>query len=152
MRNFYLLLLLAGLGTVGYLNRDAIMTRFGSPPAEKQAAEEPEAPVVKKPTATPHPATDSRAAAVRAFPALGQKDSIFNKTFLVLHSQAEQNEPDLLAKPDWPMVLAKRTSASLTPATPVPTPRPPPPTPFKPLHDSALDMHPSGGKGGPTAH
>ena len=140
MRNLVLFLLLVAAVAVGYQNREAIMARF-SQPAEKPS-EETEVPAVKRPNATPHPATESRAAAISAFPALGQKESIFNRTFLVLYSQAQQSEPELLAKPDWPMILAKRTSASLTPATPVPTPRPPPPTPFKPLQGSALDQRP----------
>ena len=142
MRNVVLLLLLIAAVAIGYANREAIRERFRHP-AEKPP-EETEVPMVKKPDGTPHPATESRAAAIHAFPALGQKESIFNKTFLVLYSQAQQNEPKLLAKPDWPMTLAKRASASLTLATPVPTPRPPPPTPFKPLQGSALDQRPGG--------
>ena len=120
------LLLVAAVG-IGYQNREAIMERFGH--LAEKPPEVTEVPVVNKPVATPHPATESRAAAIRAYPALGQKESIFNKTFLVLYSQAQQSEPELLAKPDWPMTLAKRASASLTPATPVPAPHTPPPSP-----------------------
>ena len=142
MRNLVLFLLLIAAVAIGIQNREAIKERF-SHPAEKPP-EPIELPPMNTPAATPHPATEARAAAIRACPALGQKESIFNKTFLVLYGQAQQSEPELLAKPDWPMTLAKRTSASLTLVTPAPTPRPPPPTPFKALHGSALDIHPSG--------
>ncbi len=139
MKKLVVFLLLAAVIGVGYMNREALMARFSHP--EEKPLEDIEVPVANKSGATLNPATESRAAALRAYPALGQKESIFNKTFLVLYSQAQQREPELLTRPDWPMTLAKRTSTSLTLATPPPVAQIPQLTP-KPLQGSALDKHP----------
>ena len=143
MKKLFLLLLLGGAVAAAILNRDKISALLGRPAAEETTEATPE----KKSNATPHPATEARAAAIRAYPALGQKESVFNKTFLTLYGQAQQQEPELLARADWPMTIAKRTAATLAPKTAT-APRTPAATPWH-MQGSSLDKRPSTDKHSP---
>jgi hypothetical protein len=65
----------------------------------------------------PHPATVAREAAVKIYPALGVKDSLFNKTFRDLYTEKAQQDPEFLTQADWPLLLARRTAELLAPLT-----------------------------------
>jgi hypothetical protein len=54
---------------------------------------------------------------------LGQKDSALNQKFRALFEEAKAKEPQLLTKPDWPLVLADRAvyaTLKMPPTTPSP--------------------------------
>lgn len=69
------------------------------------------------PSLRPHPATAAREAAVKLYPALGVKDSLFNKTFRDLYTEKAQQDPGFLTQADWPLLLARRTAELLGPLT-----------------------------------
>jgi hypothetical protein len=134
MRNVILLLLVVGLCFGGWLYRDKLPWIKGTGEPGAPGSDGP-IPALSRlfggptPIPTPHPAAEARAAAIRAYPALGIKDSALNKKFVVLYSEAQRDEPGLLAQPDWPITLAGRAAVAIGGgAIPVPvaTPRPRP--------------------------
>lgn len=74
----------------------------------------------KQSTATPHPAKNATAEAVRRYPALGQKDSALNRKFVALFDEAKASDPNSLTNADWPLVLAARAAAALSAPSPAP--------------------------------
>lgn len=87
------------------------------PQPKSETEADSSAPQQKEPTATPHPANEAAAEAVRRHPALSQKDSAFNRKFVALFEAAKAKEPDILTKPDWPLVIAARADAELQKST-----------------------------------
>jgi len=51
--------------------------------------------------------------ALEKYPELTRPDSTFKKVFALLYEHAKRENPALLAKTDWPLVLARRTAAAL---------------------------------------
>jgi|GEM_PF-6828208 len=77
---------------------------------------------------TPNPASGATAEALRLYPDLGKKDSIFNRTFRDLFAQKKNSDPQSLTNFDWPLKLARETAQILNvksveeQATPTPAP------------------------------
>lgn len=150
MKNIFLLLLIAGLLYLGWTNR-GLLTGSTNPAAAEDSAENAPATTPQTgpdtqpppPAVTPHPAKESMAAAVQAYPGLKIVNSPLNKKFLELHAQAQRAEPRLLSQADWPLRIAERAARALgggampTPATPVKVGRP------SGLSGSALDLKPA---------
>lgn len=65
------------------------------------------------PIPTPHPAAGATQAALKLYPELSKKDSMFNRAFLDLFEDRRKTDPVALSKPDWPLVLAKETANML---------------------------------------
>ncbi|MGC3988907.1 MAG: hypothetical protein QM796_04325 [Chthoniobacteraceae bacterium] len=84
-----------------------------------------QAPSVPTPTAnsTADQVKNAQAEAVRRYPDLAVKGSIFNRKFLALYQQIKVNNPSELGDPQWPVYLADQAAQELAAATP------PPPTP-----------------------
>ncbi|MGC3988906.1 MAG: hypothetical protein QM796_04320 [Chthoniobacteraceae bacterium] len=59
---------------------------------------------------TPNPASGATAEALRLYPDLGKKDSIFNRTFRDLYVQKKNTELQSLTSFDWPLKLARETA------------------------------------------
>ncbi|MEP6668547.1 MAG: hypothetical protein ABJF10_05305 [Chthoniobacter sp.] len=83
--------------------------------------------VVAPPVLRPNAAAGAKEAAVKMYPALGVKDSTFNKTFRDLYVEKSQKDPEFLTRADWPLLLARQTADLLTvqptaPAAPVAPP------------------------------
>jgi hypothetical protein len=91
-----------------YFERSRISTRENQPADTNHKPTE--TPAV--PAATPHPAKEAVAQALRLYPALGQKDSAMNKAFASLYEEARRDAPDSLAQPDWPLKLAARAAST----------------------------------------
>ena len=146
MKNFFRLLIVIGLVTAGWLNRDKLRDLRVKPTTlddGETVAATPTAPA-STPVAnpTPHPATAAKAAAAMAYPALKIPNSAFNKRFISLYEEAQFREPALLSDPKWPIKLAERTAVALGGgAMPVAAT----PAPVKPLglQGSALDKKPA---------
>ena len=105
---------------------------------------EPEPMPQPTPVITPHPASGSKEAAIKLYPALAVKDSTFNKTFRDLYDEQLKKNPDLLTRADWPLYLAQRTAGLVgaVPYTPEPklsTPYPAPTPVAAPRTPTALD-------------
>ncbi len=88
------------------------------------------------PAPTPHPATGAAEAATSLYPDLSKINTTFNRTFRDLYEEQLRDNPNALARADWPLVLARRTASILGVAavypdqsTPTPTPAPATPTP-----------------------
>jgi len=153
MKNFFRLLIVAGLLTAGWLNRDVLRgltgkgTTISDGEVQEPAAAGPAPAAAGRPT--PHPATAAKAAATKAYPALGMADSAFNKRFRSFYEEAQFRNPALLSDPNWPLKLAERTAISLgggaMPATPAPSSSSAKPgASGSKLQGSALDMRPGG--------
>lgn len=155
MKNFFRLLIVAGLITAGWLNRDKLRdlrTKAGTIDDSEVVTKPPATPapvVVANPT--PHPATAAKAAAAKAYPALKIADSAFNKRFISFYEEAQFRDPVLLSDPNWPLKIAERTAISLgggpMPATPEPSSGQTPSSsgsklPSAKLKGSMLDMRP----------
>lgn len=94
-----------------------------------------------------HSVEQATAQAIRLYPALAQKDSPFNKAFVLLYTQSKEKNPQLIATSDWPIRLANQVAASLgvapqavpvaTPVAAIPASTPlaatPKPTPWQPM-------------------
>jgi hypothetical protein len=135
MKNFFLLLLLAGLGYAGWHFRGHLTGLAGKPttleedaaPGDGAAMRPPAPDGAPRPPATPHPAHEAQIAVLKAYPALGLPDSPFHRTFKELHAQARRANPQLLTQPDWPIQLAERTAVALGGGVqPIALPTPPP--------------------------
>ena len=144
------LLIVVGLVFAVYVNREKIASLRGGGAAEtseqeQSALSEVPGTEVAPPTAspgglTPNPAKESQALALRLYPGLSLPNSALNKKFLALHAEARQNDPALLARPDWPITLAERAMIALGG---VPLSRTtPPPVQHKPLPGTAMDKRP----------
>jgi hypothetical protein len=132
MNKWLLLLIVAGLAVAGWYNRDKI----------SQLLEHKPAAAIEAAAATPNPATESRAMAMRTYPALGIKDSPFNRRFIADYNELATSDPKFLLQPDWPMQLAARTARELGAGALPASGMPPPPGPPR-LAGSLLD-HKSG--------
>lgn len=144
MKTLLLLLLMVGLVATGWHYREKIgLGGRAAEPGEEEvdasavSSTSPPPPSPDAPPATPHPGTDSMALARRLYPALNMKDSAFRKQYEALYANAKAIEPELLARADWPIKLAERTTLKLGGA-PMPLP-----TPTRPL----LESGPSGLQG-----
>jgi hypothetical protein len=116
LSTFALLVLLLGGGAYFYLHSNGL--RIGAPTGAEPAPLEERLPPTEFPaSATPHPAKEAIAEAVRRYPALSQKDSALNRKFVALFGAAKAKEPDTLIKPDWPLVIAARADAELRQST-----------------------------------
>jgi hypothetical protein len=82
-------------------------------------------PTPRPPPATPHPATGATERAIRLYPDLAVKGSLFNRTFLEVFEQENKLNPTSLVAVDWPIYLAHRTGVMLG-VKPVPDTTPPP--------------------------
>ncbi len=87
------------------------------PQPKSETEAEPSTPQQKQAIATPNPAKEAVAEAVRRYPALSQKDSALNRKFVALFEAAKAAEPDALTKSDWPLVMAARADAELRQGT-----------------------------------
>jgi hypothetical protein len=151
MKNFFRLLIVAGLLTAGWMNRDVLRgLKAKATTLDGGEVQEP-TPATPAPAvagrSTPHPATAAKAAATKAYPALGIADSAFNKRFRSFYEEAQFRDPALLSDPNWPLKLAERTAISLgggaMPATPAPSSSGAKPgASGNKLQGSALDMRP----------
>jgi hypothetical protein len=131
-------LIVVGLIAAAYVNREKIAAwRSGATDEATQPAVE----VAPPGSRTPHPGTASQALARKLYPGLAIAGSAMNKKFLALHAEAKATEPDLLASPDWPIILAERAMVAMG-GVPLPRATPVPITP-KPLQGSLLDRKPS---------
>lgn len=59
---------------------------------------------------TPHPALASREHAIRLYPELARKGSVFNQAFLEIYAHRKKNDPISLTSPDWPVEIARRAA------------------------------------------
>lgn len=157
MKNFFLLLILAGLIFAGWHFRGSLnpFSADEALPSEKSTPSNPESrPPEPQGLPTPHPGTESMITAKKTYPALAIQGSAFQQKFRVLHAEAFANEPNFLAQPDWPLRLAERTAHALgggvMPAvgTPAPARTPMPISPSRlgessKLHGSPLDITPN---------
>lgn len=155
MKNFFRLLIVAGLITAGWLNRDKLRdlrAKAGTLDDSEVVTKPPSTPApAEVANPTPHPATAAKAAAAKAYPALKIPDSAFNKRFISLYEEAQFREPLLLSDPNWPIKIAERTAIALG-GGPMPVPpagsQPHAPAgssstlPSSKLKGSALDMRP----------
>jgi hypothetical protein len=128
MSKWLLLLVVIGLGVTCWVNRDKISTWVGSMRGT----------AVVSAAATPHPATDSQAQAVKKYPSLGVQGSAFNQKFVQLYNVKRNAEPAFLAQADWPMQLADQAASEQGVVAAPPTP---PPTQAS---SSVLNNRPSG--------
>ena len=148
MKNVARLLLIIGLLVAGWVNREKLhglgsgSSTFEATPTPTPALAAPPASVAEqRPPATPHPAKESQEQAIKLYPALTHADSELHKKFAALYEDARRSNPDLLARPDWPMKLAERAMVGLGGAPlPVPTPTP---KSVKPLPPTTLDAKPA---------
>ena len=69
--------------------------------------------LVETPVPTPHPATGATEAAIKLFPELAKKDSMFNRAFRDLYEERKKRDIESLTKADWPLVLARQTETML---------------------------------------
>jgi hypothetical protein len=136
MKNVLLLLLVVGIPVAAWLNRGRIMALVTPLAPGGEVTSNGAAPGL-----TPHPAKEARLAATNAYPALAVPNSPFNKKFLALYAEAQQREPELLARADWPLQLADRTAVALGGAR-MPVPGTPEPVRPSGLQGSALDKRP----------
>jgi hypothetical protein len=102
----YATVLLAMVGGAGWLFRD-----IGSPTPGI---------VKERAPATPNPAKEAIAEAVRLYPGLNKKDSALNRKFVELYREAQTNDPGLLTKSDWPLTLVARAVAAIPHTTDTP--------------------------------
>jgi hypothetical protein len=58
--------------------------------------------------------------AIEAYPELGVPDSQLNKSFLQLHQQLKETNPQLFDNPKWPLLIAQLIAGDAKPATPSP--------------------------------
>ena len=63
---------------------------------------------------TPHPASGATEAAIKLFPELAKKDTMFNRTFRDLYHERKLKDPDSLARPGWPIEVAQETGKLLS--------------------------------------
>ena len=56
---------------------------------------------------------DAQQEAIRLYPSLGVAGSDFNRAFLARHKQYQQEQPDLLRDPNWPITLAREVASTL---------------------------------------
>ena len=56
---------------------------------------------------------DAQQEAIRLYPSLGVAGSDFNRAFLARHKQYQQERPDFLRDPNWPITLAKEVASTL---------------------------------------
>jgi len=73
----------------------------------------PTATPVATPVPTPNPAVGASQQAVRLYPDLAKRDSIFNKTFRELYEEQKKENPESLTTYDWPLRLAEQTAQRL---------------------------------------
>jgi len=80
-----------------------------------------------KPIPTPNPAVGAMKAAVEMYPALKQRGSEFNLMFVDLYQYTQENNPQALVSPNWPLDLSGQIANKLgvNPATIGATPTPP---------------------------
>ena len=74
------------------------------------------APTTPPPTpaaSTPHPAQAARAQAIRLYPELARKGSVFNQAFLEIYEHRKKHDPASLTSPEWPTAIAHRTASLL---------------------------------------
>ncbi len=124
MKNVVSLVLIVALIVAGWMNRDKLQRLLNRPNSVEQtpAAATPAETQVNAPPGTPHPARESQALALQVYPGLRVLDSPLNKKFLTLYADAQQNNPALLSRPDWPIHLAERAMVEIGGA-PLPVPR-----------------------------
>lgn len=77
-------------------------------------AAEPIPETAPKVVPTPHPASGATEAAIRLFPDLGKKDTMFNRTFRDLYTERKLKNPESLTRPDWPIEVAQETGKLLS--------------------------------------
>ena len=63
---------------------------------------------------TPHPASGATEAAIKLFPDLAKKDTMFNRTFRDLYTERKLKDPASLARPGWPIEVAQETGKLLS--------------------------------------
>jgi glutaredoxin len=117
MKNVLSLILVIGLLTAGWINRDKLsgLTAKSGPTVEEEAPSTQDSPVApaQRSTATPHPAREAQAQATALYPGLALPNSALNKKFVALYKESQSTDPDLLSRPDWPLQLADRAVVSL---------------------------------------
>jgi len=131
MNKWLLLLIVAGLGVAGWLNRDQIEEFLKTKGYWNLQA--------KLAPATPNPALESVAMAKKTYPALGIANSPFNLRFVAHYNELKESDPNFLAQDNWPVLLAQRTADEMN-ATAMPPPAAP--APVATFQPSALDSKP----------
>jgi hypothetical protein len=100
-------------------------------PLEKTPEPTPTPAPTPTPIPTPNPAKGATEQALRLYPDLAKKNTIFNKTFRDLYQQEKTSDPELLTDFDWPLRLANQTASILgvkpVSLSPTPTPKAPEP-------------------------
>ena len=103
-------------------------TNHSTPPpvATTRTTSSPATPVPAPRLATPAPfiptpvpakrfatTAEAQQEAIRLFPTLGVAGSDFNRAFLARHKQYQQEQPDFLRDPNWPVTLAREVASTL---------------------------------------
>jgi hypothetical protein len=146
MKNVFLLLLVIGIPVAAWWHKDRLMAFVNpsAPPGEVAGeATTPSSGDRRSASGvpTPHPARDAQLAATKAYPALNNPNSAFNKKFLALYAETKSRDPHLLAAADWPLKIADRTAVALGGA-PMAVPSTPVPVEPSGLQGSSLDKKP----------
>ena len=124
MNKWFLLLILIGLGAVGWYNRETINGWFGrktlgedgkyvNATPDPDAPPGPNGPARPTPAPTPNLALASMDQAKKTYPALAMAGSAFQLKFKADYSELQRTNPGYLARPDWPIQLAGRTAREL---------------------------------------
>ncbi len=144
MNRWLLLLVLGGLGTAGYFNRELIMQKLAN-----RGIDMPASLATATPAPQPIEARASQLRAMKAYPALANESSLFHKRYIARYTELKQTDPAFLTQSDWPVRLAEQVARDLGGAPmPIPPDRPPPPRNV-PMKGTALDQRPIGHAGPP---
>lgn len=73
----------------------------------------PTTPLPTPAASTPHPALAARTQAIRLYPALARKGSVFNQAFREIYEHRKKHDPASLTSPEWPTTIAHRTASLL---------------------------------------
>jgi hypothetical protein len=65
------------------------------------------------PNPASNPAKEAQAEAVRRYPDLAVKGSLFNQTFVAAYEREKSTNPGALTTSDWPLTLARQTADQL---------------------------------------
>jgi glutaredoxin len=116
MKSVLSLVLIVGLVIAGWINRERISGLWAKTDAtadESSSDGDASRAGSQRNAATPHPAREAQAQAMRLYPGLGRANSALNLKFVALYKEAQSTNPGLLARADWPLELADRAATSL---------------------------------------
>lgn len=145
MKNILGLLIVIGLFSLAWVNRERISAILQRPaPVVEETPEPepvaPEPPPMKFATPPPHPAAEAQEKAKQLYPGIKVPNSLLNRKFVALYNEAQRDNPSLLTQSDWPLVIAEQAVVAMGGA-PMPRTTPAPITP-KPLTGTVMDQRP----------